>query len=168
MNVKANNLFLIIPLLFLISCGPDPCYTKTQFIDSCTAFFEEFKSEHKELSEKEIEIYEARYNDLLENCYKKYKVELTPKERKAFWKSSISFYIEKEGGLFNIDFDNHKDEPFKKYMVEEIEELADSTSQDFAEIIESILEDELPRLIDSFVGKIEELGNEIKASIKEE
>jgi len=105
---------------------------------------------------------------LLEECYKKYKPELTRTEKNDFWKSSLRFYIEKEGGILNLKFDDSEKDPVREYIAKELEEMADSTAQDFEVFLEDVLDQELPKLIDSFVDKVEDLGNEIKKSLESE
>lgn len=160
---------LIIALLSMNACQQDACYTKEQFIQSYQAFFEEFENEDEKLDAKMTAAYEERYENLLESCYKKYKPDMTRHEREEFWKSSIKYYLKKEGGIFNINFNRYDEEdPTQEYIVSEIEELADSSAHELNLFMESVLEKELPRLIDSFVDKVSEWGEEVKTAIEEE
>lgn len=164
---KLSTLLIATFVISLISCGPDPCLTKDQFVESYKAFFEEVESEINDADKTLIKSYEKRYVHLLDNCFKSYKDQLSKSERQDFWQSSVKFYLDKEGGIFNIDFsDKGSEDPVREFIVEELEDMADSSSQDFSKLMESVLEDELPRLIDSVVDKVENVGEEIKASLK--
>jgi hypothetical protein len=167
--MKIYNTALIVLALSIsfISCQQDACYNKNQFVNSYKAFFDEFEKNSDDLSKTDKKQYEVRYEKLLENCYKNFKSELSYDERKEFWKSSISFYLEKEGGIFNIRFNEiNDDDPLKKYIIAEIEEMSDSTTHEFADFLETVLDEELPDLIDSFVDKVGELGDELKKSLE--
>lgn len=166
MNKLAVLLFTSF-LLSLISCGPDPCLTKDQFVESYEAFFDDAEKEIDQEDKSLIKSYEKRYVNLLDNCFHKYKDQLSRSERQDFWQSSVKFYLDKEGGIFNIDFsEKGSEDPVREFIVEELEDMADSSSQDFGKLMESVLEDELPKLIDTVVDKVENVGEEIKASLK--
>ena len=168
--MKFFNLIIssMVLMLGISSCSQDACSTKDQFVDSSNAFFEEFKEKSSDLSKKDISAYEERYENLLENCYKKFKDDMSIDERRDFWRSTINFYINKEGGVFNLKFNgDYEDDPVRKYIIDEFEEMSDSTAQEFSQFLEDLLEDELPNLIDSFVDKVEEIGEEIKNSLEE-
>ncbi len=161
---------LVILTSLMMSCSQDPCLNKDQFVDSFDAFFKEFEkaSEENELTDAQISSYQTRYEDMLENCYKKYKEELSVQERVDFWQASVRFYIEKEGGILNLRFDDDDKDPFKEYIAAEIEELADSSAHEFEKFLEDVLDEELPHLIDSFVDAVEEFGENLKNSLEEE
>jgi len=165
-----NKALIVLALSFsFTACQNDACYNKNQFVNSYQAFFDEFEEKSDDFSKEDKKQYEERYEKLLENCYKNFKSELSYDERKEFWQSSINFYIEKEGGIFNIRFNKINDEdPLKKYIVSEIEEMSDSSSHEFSEFLETVLEEELPNLIDSFVDKVEKIGDELKKTLEKE
>ena len=166
-NLKFTLLACICLFVFN-ACQQDPCFSKQQFVDSSNAFFEEFqKKAASGLSENDKSDFETRYENMLESCYKKYKSELSDDEKAEFWQSTVRFYLKKEGGIFNVDF-NNQDDPVRKYISEELESMADTSSAEFERLMENLLDNELPNLIDSFVGKVEEIGEELKESLKEE
>jgi hypothetical protein len=154
--------------MFTISCQKDPCYSVDQFKNSYAAFFEEFKKASKDLSEEELQQYDDRYKDLVENCYKKFKKNLKLSERQDFWKSSVIYYMAKKGGIFNINFNtSDKNDPLENYISSELEEVAEESGEEFKKILEGLLENELPKLIDSVLDKFEEIGEDLKESLKE-
>ena len=167
--MKVFNLVSCIAIFSLLfsACNQDPCFSKDQFVDTSKAFFKSFE-ESSDQTKDEIKSFEERYENLLENCYKKHKDEMSIEERRDFWQSTISFYIEKEGGVFNLKFSaEDEDDPVRKYIIDEFEEMSDSTAEEFSRFLEDVLEDELPDLIDSFVDKVEEIGGEIKNSLED-
>lgn len=163
-----SRCFLLFAFFFSFSaCQQNICFNKNQFVSSYEDFFNDFENKSKDrLTASEKESFEKRYEDLIENCYKKYKSEFSSEEKADFWKSSVKFYLKKEGGILNLNFDD-KEDPIRDYIAEEIEELADSTTQDLEAVIEGLLESELPKLIDNIVDKVTEIGEEIKISIEE-
>jgi len=92
---------LVINLLFLQSCSTDKCSTKDSFVEHFEAFAKEFEEKKAKLDEEEKKAYELRYQDIVNNCYKKFKTEMSLQEKQDFWKQSLGFYVARYDGQFS-------------------------------------------------------------------
>ena len=136
-------------------------------MSSFDSFVEEVAKNEKDLTEEDKAAYEDRYQNIVNNCYQKFKKDMSLEERQEFWKSSLEYYIAKEGGSINLVLNDKENEEFAEYIGEEIEELIKESGDEFAETVQNILSSEVPKLIDTVVDEIEKLGDELKKAFED-
>ena len=160
-NKMVKHILIFVFISFISSCKQDPCLTKDQFIKSSDSFFEEFRNLDKDLNTDQKADYEQRYEDLINDCYKKFEDDFTIAEKQGFWKKSMNFYLKLyEGNLGSLLKDADED-PFKKYVKEEIEELIKESGSEYLNEMAALLGDELPKILESFLGDLEKIGEEL-------
>ena len=155
-SISAILLFCVI----ITSCTQDPCFTKDQFLGS----FENLKTEiqeSEELTENAKASYEQRYEDIVNNCYKKYKGDLTLDEKQEFWKSSLKIYMTLYEGEISKLMDDSDSDPFKQYVKSEVEEVIKDSGLSFIGDVSDILEEELPKLLEEVMGGLEKIGEDL-------
>ncbi|MBT8233274.1 MAG: hypothetical protein HKO66_01050 [Saprospiraceae bacterium] len=156
----------LLSLSIIISCSPDPCYTKEQFLDTYNEFVKEVENKKEDISDEEQLAYEKRFESIVESCYKKYRSSLTLKERQDFWKSAVKYYIAKEGEDLTLSIST-KDDPFQEYVKEEIKDVIKDSSTTILGKLENMLSDSLPNVIDKLVEGFEEFGEDLKDVLEE-
>jgi len=162
MTIKFDKILgLFFILLFIVSCKQDPCLTKDQFLSSFDSFTNEFDKRSKDLTIDEKIEFESRYQEIVNNCYKKFKQKLTLKEKQAFWQASLNFYLKRYDGNIGKLLSDADNDPFRQYVKEEIEELIEISGSDFINSVAEIFEDELPKLIEDIKGSLERIGEDL-------
>jgi len=156
----------IFSILLFSSCQKDLCFTKDQFLDSYNSFITELEKVNDEITEKEKEEYEQRFKSIVEQCYKKYKPELSLKERQDFWKESVKYYVVKEGNEININLSSLETE-FEKYVESEIQEIIEDSGTAFFNSLEEIMEDNLPKFLNSVAKEIEKFADDLEKAFEE-
>ena len=166
--MKSTNLFFsfILSALFFTSCQQDFFFTKDQFIDSYDTFIKEMEKKGEDISEKEKSDYEARFKNIVETCYKKYKPELSLKEKQNFWKSSVKYYVAKEGNEISITLSASETE-FEKYVESEVKEVLEQSGTAFFNSLEKIMNDNLPKLIDNVAKEFEKFADDLEKAFEE-
>lgn len=154
-------LLLLFPILLLTACNQSPCSNKEAFIENFEAFVKEFEDKVKDLNEASKQEYEEKYEDFVNDCYKKFNEELTLEERQDFWKTSLGFYLELYKGNIGELLEDADTDPFKSYVKDEIEKLIKESGTDYLAEVSVLLEDELPKLLESFLGDLEKIGMEL-------
>lgn len=151
---------LIGSLILLTGCKQDGCSSKQKFLDSFDAFLSEFQSaaESTELSEADKLAYEDRYKALVNDCYKKYKPELTLKQRQEFWKGSLRFILDRFDGEVDLNFKDQMDDPFNQYVKEELVGLVQDSGLSFLLSLQDVFKDDLPRLMETFSEEFQQIG----------
>ena len=161
--MKSLRTFIIIvfSVSLFSSCQKDACVTKNQFLDSYNAFIKEIEDSKEELSASDKEAFETRFQNIVENCYKKYKPELSLKEKQDFWKSSIKYYLAKEGDEINIKISKANDE-FEEYVQNEIKEVIEESGTQFFGSLEKIVNENLPKLFEGFSNELEKFAKDLE------
>ncbi len=162
MTFKMHNFlsFLIVLLLFS-SCGQDPCQTKDQFLDSFKSFIEEFEQEGSELKEASKNEFETRYENIVNNCYKKFSEELSIEEKQDFWEASLGFYLEIYEGKMSELLSDADSDPFKKYVKDEVLSVIQTSGIDYLNSLAELLDNELPVILGSLLGDLGKMGQEL-------
>lgn len=157
---------IVIGALLFTSCQQDLCFTKDQFLDSYNTFIKELEEEKDDITDTEKKTYEGRFQSLVENCYKKYKSELTLEERQEFWKSSVKYYVAKEGDELTIKLSS-KETEFEQYVEAEIKEVLEESGTVFFKSLEKIMEKNLPKLIDNVAKELEKFAEGLEEAFEE-
>ena len=163
------GLALILMLIFFLqSCSFSPCPNKKAFLEYSDSFFEEYHEERKELSVNEKKAYNKKFDALVEECYKPHKTDMTLKEKQGFWKDAFFFITSnnaeyKDNG-FSIEKDSYDLSP---YVEAEFEEVLKESGENFSETLQSLVDEELPKVIDKVVDEVGKLGEEIKKILED-
>lgn len=152
---------LLMCLLCLQACKQDSCASKSGFLEHFDGFASEFEKKQGELDDATKLDYENRYKDIVNNCYKKFKADLTLEEKQDFWKKSLAFYVKRYEGQFSTELMKNIDDPFNQYLKEEVVELVKESGMTFIFSLQSIVKDELPKLMELFSSEIEKFGKEL-------
>lgn len=158
---KITLILSISALLLMFSCKKDPCATKAGFLESFSAFTSEFEEKKADLDDPGKQAYEDRYRALINNCYKQHKAELTLEEKQDFWKKSLAFYVARYDGQFSTVLSEKLDDPFNQYLKDELIELTKESGFTFILSLQSIVKEELPKLMEVFADEIEKFGKEL-------
>lgn len=158
-------LFISVSTIFLLqSCNKDSCATKSGFLESFEAFSKEYDENKADLDEEKKMEYENRYRDIVNNCYKKFKDEMSLEEKQGFWKQSLSFYMNRYDGQFSANLLEKLDDPFNQYLKEEVVEIIKESGLTYVLSLQSIVKDELPKLMELFSDEIEKFGQQLFGS----
>jgi hypothetical protein len=166
--MKNNLLVLSITLLTIIgfsACQQDACINKEQFISSFDTFTQEIDKIDSELDEALKTNFVSRYKRFVNNCYKKFKYQMSLKEKQSFWTKSVKSYFKLLDGDMSILFNDESDDPFYKYVQDEIQETVAESGDDFANVISNLVKKELPNYIDKFIDEVGKLNENLKENI---
>jgi len=155
--------FLTINIFF--ACQQDPCLSKNQFIETSDNFFIQIEKVKKDLTEEQIVTFEDRYKNIVNNCYKKFKDELSQEEKQDFWIKSVKSYLKLHSGDINGLFNKDNDDPFNQYVSDEIEELIEESGDEFSSLISELIKKQIPTLIDMLLDKVGEFNEELKQNL---
>jgi len=161
MKFKALLFMGVWTLLLFQSCKQDSCSTKSSFLEHFDSFTSEFDTKKADLIEESKLEYENRYKDMVNNCYKKFKADMTLEEKQNFWKKSLSFYVDRYDGQFSTELVKNLDDPFNQYIKDEMIELVKESGMTFIFSLQSIVKDELPKLMEVFSSEVEKFGKEL-------
>jgi len=160
MRLNAYYTLLISGLFLVFSCKSDPCGTKDGFLEHFDGFTTEFEAAKDKLDDESKLDYENKYKNLVNNCYKKHKEALSLEEKQDFWKKSLAFYVARYDGQFSEMLSQKADDPFNQYLRDEIIEVVKESGMGFVLSLQSIVKDELPKLIELFSKEMEKLGKD--------
>jgi len=164
-SMKRTNIFkLSILSLFsfcIVACSTGLCANKKQFLDNFDTFMQTIRND-EDIDEKQSLTYQDEYKELIENCYKQYREEMTLQERQNFWKESVILYFKTGGKSLDLKLGSNNDEEFNAYVQEELETVIEESGDDFSRILREVVSQNLlPALNDIFKG-IENLGKDLQ------
>ena len=148
-------------LLFTIACNQDPCATKADFLESFDTFTKGYDKASVEGDTTTYLKFEPRFESLVNDCYKRYKPDMTLEERQDFWKKALKFYVGKFDGQQNVDLAQALDDPLGNYIKDEVMELVKESGFSFITSLQESLEIELPRLMEIFSSEIQKMSDEL-------
>lgn len=157
------TIYSFILILAFSACQQDFCFTKEQFLESYDNFISEIDNKEA-ISTEDKANYEARFQDLVEKCYKKYKPEMSLKEKQNFWKSSVTYYLAKEGDNISINISKEKS-AFEEYVESEISEVITDSSKGFLSSLETLFDENLPNLFHNIADEIEKFADELESEL---
>lgn len=159
-----HHLFLLgFVALSLLACKQeDGCTTKAGFLKSFDAFLVEFEEADKAgaLTDESKQAFEDRYKGLINDCYKKFRPDLTLKERQDFWKQSMKFMIGRFDGSIDLNITDQMEDPFNQYLKDEVVAVVRESGAGFLLSLQDLMKDDLPKLLETFSGEFEKLGRE--------
>jgi len=147
---------LLLLTISLISSCQTRCLTKEAFITGYDKFSEDVKTHYKDLSEEDWANIDKELKAYVDECYPKYKADLTVSEKVAFWKNTLSYGIyrrdKNDGYELDLDIDYEK----------EINDLTDQGRAELEKFINKDLKPNLEGAIDDVVREVELLGDRLK------
>ncbi len=171
-----RKLLFLLSLTFFFSCELDPCGDKDQLKSNLDQLLQETKAQAKDSENADWTKVEERFKTLTDQCYKHHKENMTPKERRLFWKDAVHVLIlqgaenlnfevdtDQENRKFNIDTDN----PEWAYIETELKDVFEGTGEELKTIVEDFLKNDAADLIDKAVEGIEKFAEELKEALKE-
>lgn len=165
MKQLIHIIFVLVFVLTFNACQQDFCFTKEQFLETYGQFIHDLESQKEGLTIEEKAKFETRFQNIVEECYKKYKPEMTLKEKQDFWKSSVKYYFAKEGGNININISSKEKSDFEKYVETEISDVIKDSGATFLSSFENILEDKLPSLLDNIANELKKLAVDLEENL---
>lgn len=162
-NDMKNLMFfsLLMGIVVWSSCDVvmSPCPNKDKFLSSFEELLNTYQSQ-SEFTEVEKEAFDEQYRDLVNNCYKKYKSELTLKERQDFWVKSLKHLLKRYDGELEINLKDKMDDPFNKYVKDEVTAVLKESGLSFMMSLQEVFKDDLPKLMDTFSEEIKNIGQD--------
>jgi len=144
------------------------CANKVQFLETAEAFsvkFEESRSTAKgdmdtDAGAKETAQMSTEFRQLVNDCYKKFKAEMSVKERQDFWTNTLKYFLYSLDLNTKADLEELMNDPFNIYVKDEVVELVKESGIGFMMSLQELMSDDLPRLMDVFAEEIEKIGKE--------
>ncbi len=160
-----KNIYLLLLMTAIIGnaltgCKSDTCSNKKQFLESFDLFVKDFNEKQVNYQETDRAEAEVQYRALVNDCYKKYKPDMTLKERQDFWITSLKFIIDRYDGQFSLEMKDKMDDPFNQYMKDEVMAIIRESGAGFLMTLQQSLADDLPQLMETFSKELQEIGQE--------
>lgn len=150
-------LFAFTAMAVLSSCNfNSQCLSKDAFLTGYDKFSADVEKHYKELKtedwvdiDKELKVY-------VEQCYPKFKENLSIDEKVSFWKHTLSY------GLYRGDKSDSYKLDLKIDYEKELDELTEQGRKEIESFIQKELKPELNDIIDEVVKEVDNLGNKLK------
>lgn len=151
---------LLGSLCLFTGCKQEGCTNKEQFLDSFEVFLTDFTAagESNTLEEAEKLKYENQYKQLVNDCYKKFREDLSLKERQDFWTNSLRFILDRFEGAENLNFKEEMNDPFNQYVKDELVSVVKDSGFSFLLSLQDVFKDDLPRLMETFSAEFEQIS----------
>lgn len=151
---------VFLTLFQFFSCKEDPCSTKDGFLESFDTFITEYDKASTEMDTTLRADYDQRFRGIVNNCYKKFKPDMSLEEKQEFWKKSLRYYMGKYEGSVDLNLSSVMDDPFNQYIKDEVIELVKASGFGFLASLQEAVDIELPKLMEMFSSEIEKIGKE--------
>lgn len=143
----------------LIHCG-----SKDAFIENYAKFTTDLREHAEKLDDQDWKAIDAEFKMYVDECYPKYKEQLSISEKLNFWKGTLSYVVNKNGhdGNLNIELNDvniNLTEEFKDLSIESKKELEKFIKDEFGKDLEDA--------IDQIVDEIHNLSDELKSWLKQ-
>ncbi len=146
-----KNILLLSILFFSISaCQLMPCLTVESFVSSSLEANKKFESEQKSFTDEQWKSMDSQYRTFLEDCYPKFKKELSTDELKTFWLHTSEYFIKRsyKGPDMEESLKELYSKNFKLYM----EEIGSKYAKMFKELINVNIDDTVEKVFDFLKG----------------
>ena len=162
-NMKNVILFFLLTILFIPSCILDPCYNKDSFLSNLEKTVEEVKKEAQDYSDAEWEKKDKELEKLMDECYEKFKDELTKEERKQVFRNSTQYVYQRQKDQFKEFISALEEVEWEK----EAEQLITMADEEIKEIFNDVLKDDLESFLDEAVNELENLAKDLREAWEE-
>lgn len=150
--------YLISVLLFsltLASCDMSfQCSTKESFIENFERFNRDLEKHHKDLEETDWTDVDEEFKSYVDNCYMKYKSEMTIKEKIQFWKTTLSYHLYRGKPLDELALEMD--------LEKELNELGLQGQKELEAFFKDEIKPELSDAIDDILSEVNNLGEQLK------
>ena len=163
MRFKSNDtpmkpcltVFLVVAILSSCNFNSE-CLSKEAFLSGYEKFSNDVEKHYRDLKaddwvdiDKELKVY-------VEQCYPKYKEELSIEEKVSFWKNTLSY------GLYRGDKSNSYQMDLDIDYEKELDELTEQGRMEIERFFQKELKPELNDIIDEVVKEVDNLGGKLK------
>ena len=160
---KITVILILLCSISLNSCFLDPCNSKNSFLTHLEKTVDEAVENGKEMTEEQWINKDKELEKLMDECYEKFKNELTSEEKKIIFKKSAKYvYVrqkDKFKDLYTIIEDMNLEEEAQKFIA-----LAD---KELKEIFNDVLKEDVEGFIDDAVNELEKVAEELKKAWEE-
>ena len=167
MNSIFNTPFLILIISFIFSfqsCSIlDPCSNKESFLHHLDGIISEVKENGEKYSDEEWQEMDKKVEKIMDECYEKYKDDLSRDEKKKILSYATTYVIKRQKK--NV-------EDFKE-MIEDLEldrrakEFFQEADEELKDLFNEVLKEDLEEVIDSALDEFEKLAKDLKEAWKE-
>ena len=162
MQFRSLTLFLLA-IFSLQSCFLDPCFDKNSFLKHLEKTVDQSVENSDKWTEDQWKEKDKEIEKLMDECYEKFKDDLTKEERKTVFKESTKYLYHRQKDKFK-EFLTFVDE---LNLEEEARKLVTLADEDLKDIFNDVLKDDLAGFIDDAVDEIEKLARELKEAWQE-
>ncbi len=153
-------------LFSFTACKKDHCTDKASFLIAFDTYLE--NKARQTVSAKDTMLFDDAYRDLVNQCYKKFKPELTLEEKQDFWKRSIKHVLANRNKDIDLNISDNMEDPFHQYVMDEIKALIKESGSSFILELQSLLKDDLSQIIDLFSSEINRIGKDLLKFLEKE
>ena len=159
-----RSIFLFMFISFgLQSCFLDPCYNKDSFLKHLEETVDQSIKDSEGWTEEQWKERDEEIGKLMDECYEKFKEDLTKEERKVVIKESTKYVYHRQKDKFK-EFISVLDE---MDLEDEARRLVSIADEELKAIFNDVLKDDLEGFIDEAVEEIENLAKELKEAWNE-
>lgn len=156
--------FLVLGVLVMGSCKYiDPCYSKASFLSQIEETVDEVKENGANYSESDWKVMDDRVESLMDNCYEKYKEELTKEEKQKIAIYATSYVYERHKSKLSDFVDTIEDMKLDQKAVEFISQA----DEQIKALFNDVLKDDFEKVVDTAVDEFEKLARELKEKWEE-
>jgi hypothetical protein len=163
MNYYKSLFILLFAGLFVQCQMITHCNDKETFIQNYEKFTEDLKTHHRDLQKSDWTAIDREFEMYVDECYPKFKAELSLSEKVTFWKSTLAYTAYRGKGEMDIDI---KINDLKIELSNEMNDLSIESKKELEIFIKEELRPELEEAIDEVVETIKEVGDELKSWLK--
>jgi hypothetical protein len=160
---KSLILLGIITIIGFQSCMLDKCYNKKSFLTHLEDTVDKSVEKSDEWTEEDWEKTDAELEKLMDECYEKFKKDLTRDERRKVLKESSRYIYHRQ----KEDFKDFFAVIEGMNLEEEAQRLVSMADEELKAIFNDVLKDDLETFIDDAVGEFENLAKELKEAWEE-
>ena len=144
----------------IIACNLNTnCISKESFLSGYEKFVDDVKNHHDKIEIGQWKSIDQEFASYTEDCYPKYKEQLSTKERVDFWKHTLSYGVYRGK---NDDLYEFIPEDYGLNLEEEIELLTEDAQEELETFIKEEIGPELEGAIESLIDELEGLGEQFK------
>ena len=164
MNRPFILLIILCSMNFLSCDSIVHCGSKDAFIKNYSKFTTDLREHAEKLEAQDWKAIDDEFKMYVDECYPKYKEQLSLSEKLSFWKGTLSYAVHKNGndGNINIQLNDVKID-----LADEFKDLSIESKKELEKFIKDEFGRDLEDAIDRIVDEIHNLGDELKSWLKE-
>lgn len=167
MKYLPRFIFITISLLFLNSCSQiNPCgFSKDAFLANYNNLIAEVSQKDKSFSESNWKTYDNRFRTLIEDCYDQWEEDMSFREQRKFWGSSLKYYYNRYGDSLATELLDENNEVSVKIQ-DELDEIWGDSEAALKDILNDLGGDEVKDLLKDISKDIEKWGEKLEEIFK--